>query len=144
MIKVLGKQLRGEQGVLDAYILLLFILCTGVMVLYFKFIPMYFNALEAKQWVGMETVEMTPYIKKQFNIQSSSGVLVARVFVDSPAQGAGVREGDVIRRWNGISITSLDELQRLIQITKENEQVKLTVDRQGNPFLVYINVGVRP
>ena len=36
-------------------------------------------------WVGMEAVEMTPSIKKQFNIQSSSGVLVARTFVDSPA-----------------------------------------------------------
>jgi len=143
-MKLLGKQLRGEQGAFDVYILLLFILCMGVMILYFKLIPMYFNALEAKQWVGMETVEMTPYIKKQFNIQSSSGVLVARVFVDSPAQQAGVKEGDIIRRWNGMSITSLDELQRLIQTANKNEQVKLTVDRQGNPFLVYINVGVRP
>ena len=143
-MKLLGKQLRGEQGAFDVYILLLFILCMGVMILYFKLIPMYFNALTAKQWVGMETVEMTPYIKKQFNIQSSSGVLVARVFVDSPAQQAGVKEGDIIRRWNGMSITSLDELQRLIQTANKNEQVKLTVDRQGNPFLVYINVGVRP
>jgi len=137
-------KLQSKKGGFDSYILLLFILCTGVMVVYFKFIPMYFNALEAKQWVGMEAVEMTPLIKKQFNIQSSSGVLVARVFDDSPALRAGVKVGDVIRRWNGISITSLDELQRLIQTVNENEQIKLTVDRQGKPVLVYITVGIRP
>ena len=41
-------------------------------------------------------------------------------------------------------LLELPLLQRLIQTAKENERVKLTVDRQGNPFLVFINVGVRP
>jgi len=144
MIKSPVMHRRGNEGNFDVCILLLFILCSGVLVLYFKFIPMYFNALEAKRWVGMEAVEMTPSIKKQFNIQSSSGVLVARTFDDSPARLAGILEGDVIRRWNGISITGLEELQRLIQTSQENEKVKMTIDRQGVPVLIYINVGIRP
>ena len=105
---------------------------------------MYFDALKSKQWVGMEAVEMTPSIMKQFNIQSSSGVLVTRVFDESPAAKAGIKVGDVIRRWNGVSITGLEELQRHIQTAQENEQIKLSVDRQANPVLVYINVGIRP
>ena len=144
MNELSGAIARKDAGNIDMYMILIFILSTAVFLLYFKFLPMYFKAMEAKQWVGMEAVEMTPAVKKQFNIQSSSGVLVARVFVDSPAQQAGVKEGDVIRRWNGVSITDLDELQRLIQSSQVNEQVKLTVDRQGNPVLVYINVGIRP
>jgi len=133
-----------DQGGFDMYVFLLFILCSGVMIIYFKFIPMYFDALKSKQWVGMEAVEMTPSIMKQFNIQSSSGVLVTRVFDESPAAKAGIKVGDVIRRWNGVSITGLEELQRHIQTAQENEQIKLSVDRQANPVLVYINVGIRP
>jgi len=144
MIKLQKMGRQRNQGNVDAYMFFIFILCAAVCVLYFKFIPMFFKAMEAKQWIGMEAVEMTPSIKTQFNIQSSSGVLVARTFVDSPAQQAGIKEGDIIRRWNGKSITSLEELQRLIQTSQNNEQVKLTVDRLNSPVLIYINVGIRP
>jgi len=144
MVSFQGFSRKINRGSIDFVIFFFFIFFATMPILYFTFIPMYFKAMQAQVWIGVEAVELTPDIKKQFNIASVSGVLVSRVFADSPAQQAGILDGDVIRRWNGISITSLEEFQRLIQTSQDNEQVKLTVDRQGNPVLVYINVGIRP
>ncbi|MBF0618656.1 MAG: PDZ domain-containing protein [Candidatus Omnitrophica bacterium] len=125
-------------------VVLVLLFMSAVFIIYLKLIPMYFNAMKTKVWIGAETIDLTSDVQRQFSVPSSSGVLVARTFIDSPAQVAGIQVGDVIRRWNGVSITSSDELQGLIQAAQENQKVALTVDRQGQPVSVYIVVGTRP
>lgn len=104
----------------------------------------HFKTADPRLWLGVETVELTPDIKKQFDIQSTNGLLVSRTFLGSPAQVAGIKDGDVIRRWNGISVISQEQLQYLIQTSAAGERITITVDRQGNSVLVYCQVGTRP
>lgn len=103
-----------------------------------------FKVPDPRLWVGVETVELTSQIKRQFDIQSANGLLVSRVFVGSPAQVSGIMEGDIIRRWGGVSVTSQDKFQNLIQTSDPRTRVKITVDRNGVPVTVYCNVGRRP
>lgn len=144
MAELQKKYRREDQGGLEGFVFIMFILFSIVFVVYLKFLPMYFEAMQETYWIGVETVEMTADIKKQFNIQSSSGVLITRIFVDSPARQAGLRQGDVIRRWNGTSVTSPEQLQGLIKPYRGDAPIKMAIDRQGKPILVYINVGIRP
>ena len=102
------------------------------------------KTVDPRLWLGVETVELTPAIKQQYDIQAASGLLVSRIFNGSPAQAAGIRDGDVIRRWSGISVTSPEQLHYLIQTARLNERVTITVERQGNSVSVYARAGIRP
>jgi len=102
------------------------------------------RTVDPRVWLGLETMELTPAVKGQYDIQAASGLLVSRVFNGSPAQASGISEGDVIRRWNGISVTSPEQLQYLIQTTQLSERITITVERLGKPVSVYARVNIRP
>lgn len=102
------------------------------------------KTVDPSVWLGVETVELTPTIKQQYDVQAASGVLVSRIFNGSPAQASGIKEGDIIRRWNGISVTGPQQLEYLIQTTQLSERITITMERQGKPVSVYALVGVRP
>lgn len=61
------------------------------------------------------------------------GALVLNVAPRSPAQQAGIIEGDVIVRANGEAITTIGVLQRAIQAAHEKRNVALDVIRSQQP-----------
>ena len=58
----------------------------------------------------------------------SSGVLVTRVFSD-PAIASGLREGDVILRADGQSVTTVSQLRRLVDARMAERSIELSVMR---------------
>ncbi|MBF0594558.1 MAG: PDZ domain-containing protein [Candidatus Omnitrophica bacterium] len=103
-----------------------------------------FKAVDPRLWLGVETIELTADIRRQYDLLASNGILVSRVFMGSPAQKAGFKEGDVLQRWNGTSVIGQDQFQYLVQTTGINERVTFTVERAGKQMLVYGRVGIRP
>ncbi|MBF0386917.1 MAG: PDZ domain-containing protein [Candidatus Omnitrophica bacterium] len=103
-----------------------------------------FRTVDPRLWLGVETIELTADVRRQYDLMAANGVLVSRVFKGSPAESAGLREGDVLQRWNGASVISQDQSQYLIRTTGINERVTFTVERAGKQTLVYGRVGIRP
>lgn len=95
-------------------------------------------------WLGIETIELNAAIRKEYGIHSPNGLLVSRVFIESPAAAADIRQGDIIRRWGGISIINLQQFQELIRESVLNQSVKLIVDRRDQQHLIYATLGRRP
>lgn len=95
-------------------------------------------------WLGIETVELNAAVGRQYGVHSGSGLLVSRTFVGSPATVAGIRNGDVIRRWNGTIITGQRQFAGLMGSASVNQRVKLSIDRQGKQFLTHVQLGLRP
>jgi S1-C subfamily serine protease len=63
---------------------------------------------------------------------SAEGVPVASTFVGSPANKAGIGEGDVITAVNGVTMTSADQLTAAIQSHKIGDTVNITwLDSEG-------------
>ena len=141
------RQDRTEDSNSTAVIGVVVLLCIAV-VFTFLFMTDTFNlrfkAVDPRLWLGVETIELTADVKKQFNLLVTSGILVSRVFMGSPAQVAGIKEGDVIQRWNGVSLTNQVQFQYLIQTALVDDWITFTVDRQGQHVLVYAKVGIRP
>ncbi|MBF0384262.1 MAG: PDZ domain-containing protein [Candidatus Omnitrophica bacterium] len=125
---------------------LLFIIVSIAILLIFFIDRLSFGArsTDPRLWLGIETIQLTPELSKQYDIQSPSGILISRIFLSSPAQAAGLKEGDIIKRWNGVSITNQDQFQNLIQTSGINEKITFSVERQGSQILVYGKVGIRP
>src|SRR5688500_5348099 len=65
-------------------------------------------------YLGVQTEEVTRENLGKFNLREVRGVGVAKVQEGSPAQAAGIQDGDVIVKVNGEDITSSRKLTRLI------------------------------
>lgn len=102
------------------------------------------NTSGLNPWLGVETVELNAAIRKEYGVHSPNGLLVSRVFIESPAAAAGIKQGDIIRRWGGKSITSLQQFQALIRGAVLNQSIKLVVDRKDRQRLIYATLGQRP
>ncbi|GAA3048117.1 trypsin-like peptidase domain-containing protein [Gordonia defluvii] len=66
--------------------------------------------------------------------QKVLGARVVNVIAGSPAEKAGIREGDVITKFNGRAIESSDELSVAVRGTKVGEKIDYSYWRDGRTF----------
>ena len=90
--------------------------------------------------LGMKVEAINAEIRKKFNLdQSAMGVVVTRVNRGSPAQGGGIKVGDVIQRINKINIASAADLDKALNNIKKSgaSSIVLLITRaNSNIFLV--------
>ena len=79
-----------------------------------------------------------------YDLPRESGVIVASVTNESPAQKAGLREGDVILALDGKPVAGVDDLHRLLTDARVGASSVLTIlrwtvviDREGNVAAIY-------
>jgi len=80
-------------------------------------------------FLGVGTMN-DPRARHRLNYEGP-GVVVDWIYEDSPAEKAGLRPDDVIVRYDGETITSLDELKSLVQRSRVGRQVEMEVWRGG-------------
>ncbi len=95
-------------------------------------------------YLGVQTAEITKENFAKFGLREVRGVAVEKVVENSPAAAAGIRDGDVIVRFNGDEITSTRKLTRLIGEVEPDHQVKVTVLRGGSEQEITATLGKRP
>jgi serine protease Do len=95
-------------------------------------------------WLGLMIQDLTPDLAKSFNIKETKGVLVANVMADSPAAKAGLKQGDVIVRFDGKALENSRELSRMAAATAPNNRVRIDIIRDGTPKTVEVTVGTMP
>ncbi|MBF2027731.1 MAG: PDZ domain-containing protein, partial [Oscillatoriales cyanobacterium C42_A2020_001] len=76
-----------------------------------------------------------------FNLDVESGVLVVSLEPNSPAQQAGLIEGDVIVRFNGAAIANIDELHKCLTGDRVGVPGEFTVIR-GNELQAIVVVPI--
>lgn len=65
------------------------------------------------------------------DVKEPQGVRIDDVTPDSPAERAGLREGDVVVEYDGERVRSARQLTRLVQETPDGRSVKIAVMRNG-------------
>lgn len=95
-------------------------------------------------YLGVQTQEINKDNFSKFGLRDVRGVAVEKVLENSPAAAAGIKDGDVIVRFNGEEITSSRKLTRLVGEVDPDHQVKLTVVRNGSEQEITATVGKRP
>lgn len=87
----------------------------------------------------------TPYIGVTVTNASAQysfdGALVAGVSTNSPAQEAGLQEGDVITAVNGEAITGSSDLKSKISSSEVGDTLSLEVYRNGETIQINVTVG---
>jgi serine protease Do len=81
--------------------------------------------------LGVSVQEVGQAFADSFRLESPEGALVSSVERGGPAERAGLKSGDVIRRVNGQAIVSSGDLPSVIFLAKPGERVSLDVWRDG-------------
>ena len=77
-------------------------------------------------YLGVDITTLTPALRQQYGFTPTSGAVILSVVSGSPADKAGLVQGDVIININGTNITSSDDLQKVIQNSKAGQSVPIT------------------
>jgi serine protease Do len=107
-------------------------------------------------WEGMmksEFIGEGPYAKKPVKgngflglatePRENGGLRVTKVGNKSPAQEAGVKEGDVILKFNGNALAKREQMQDLIKEMSAGDEVVLELERDGKNQTITLNLGER-
>ncbi len=82
-------------------------------------------------WLGVSVEDITKKLADREDLKSTSGAYVSDVAEDSPAEGAGIREGDVIVKFGVKEIGDSDDLIRAVRKSDPGEEVAIVVNRAG-------------
>ncbi len=95
-------------------------------------------------FLGISMVDLTPEVKDEINrqlettIKDNQGVVITRVIENSPAEKAGLRQGDVIQKVGGVAVKSPTEVQQEVEksLVGENLAVEVIRNRKIAKILV--------
>jgi serine protease Do len=91
---------------------------------------------EPQSWIGVELQELSEDLREYFAVDQ--GALISLVKSDSPALRAGLREKDLVVRFNDRPVTTARQLIETINQTSPGTRLKLTVRRNARERLVEV------
>lgn len=94
------------------------------------------NRPPARAYLGVYMMDLNPTLAQELKLADTRGVLVAEVMGDSPAQKAGLQNGDVIRRLGGRPVTDSRELRRRLLDMQVGSKAELAVLREGQEITI--------
>ncbi|KAA0873822.1 DegQ family serine endoprotease [Nitrincola tapanii] len=95
-------------------------------------------------WLGVVIQEVNRDLAESFGLDKPMGALVVKVMEESPALAAGLREGDVILRFNRQIINQSSDLPHQVGRIKPGERVALEVMREGRRQTLRVTIGTLP
>ncbi|MGZ3560043.1 MAG: DegQ family serine endoprotease [Thermodesulfobacteriota bacterium] len=92
-------------------------------------------------WLGVSIQEVTPELAKSFALKEKKGALVAQVVPGSPAEKAGIEQGDVIVEFDGKEVASSKDLPLIVSSTPVGKSITIKLSRNGKVFDRQVKVG---
>ena len=83
-------------------------------------------------FLGIQGQDISSSVASAYNMPE--GVYVYQVVSGSPAEKAGLRQGDIITKFDDQTITGMTQLKQLIASHKSGDEVKMTIERLGNGY----------
>ena len=96
-------------------------------------------------WLGVNIQQVTDEIAESLGLHGGGrGALVARAQEEGPAAKGGIRNGDVVLRFNGQEVKEMRNLPRIVAETPVGRQVPVVVWRDGREQTLQVTVGELP
>jgi serine protease Do len=92
-------------------------------------------------WLGVRIQSVTPELAEGLKMAKPMGALIAAVTDGGPADKAGIRQGDVVVKFNGQDIDEMRHLPRIVAETAFDTSVPVVVLRQGKEMTFQVKVG---
>jgi serine protease Do len=93
-----------------------------------------------RAYLGIQPQDITPDLKKSFNLRDMDGVLVAKVEKNTPADDAGIKNGDVIIKFNGKPVTNVSKFRILVAQSEIDKDVPITIVRNQDERVIKVKL----
>lgn len=88
----------------------------------------------SRAYMGVTIQPITEELAQSFGLKEPKGALVNDVIKGSPADKAGISQGDVITALNGKDVKDPSHLQRVVAESGIGKAVKISIMRDGKPL----------
>ncbi len=92
-------------------------------------------------WLGVHIQTVTPIIAESVGLKEATGALVANVRGDSPAEGGGLKVGDVILEFGGKPVETMRSFPLMVARTPAGTVVDVVVWRDGGEQTLQVRIG---
>jgi S1-C subfamily serine protease len=88
-------------------------------------------------WLGIagQNTPLSRRMVRYHELEIESGVRIASVESGSPAEKAGLREGDVVVSYDGMAVAGIDDVHRLLTETRVGQEAQIVVLRRGEKLV---------
>ena len=94
-------------------------------------------------YLGVQTENISKENFSKYGLAAVRGVGIDTVVENSPAAKAGLQKGDVIVKFEGEEVSSVNKLTRLISETAPDHTARLTIFRDGGEREISVTLGKR-
>ncbi len=95
----------------------------------------------SRGWLGVMIQEVNRDLAESFGLDRPRGALISRVFDDTPAAAGGLREGDIITRFNGRDIERSNQLPHFVGQVRAGAMADVELVRDGEAMKLRLKVG---
>jgi serine protease Do len=92
-------------------------------------------------WLGVAIQNLTDDLAKSFGFEGTKGVLIGDVNKGSPAEKAGLKDGDIITKYAGKPVDNVMRFRELVAATTPDQKAEVQVFRDGKRLDVVVQVG---
>jgi len=85
----------------------------------------------SRGWLGVTLSEVTEDIARRQNLRAVKGVAIEDVFEGAPADKAGIKNGDILTRFNDQDIENMDQFSVLVATAPKDRTVPVSLIRNG-------------
>lgn len=94
-----------------------------------------------RPWMGIGTTPVASVLRDHLELDDGFGIQIQQVVEDSPAAKAGLRENDILTKFDDQLLISPEHLSLLVQRLKEGDTVTLTLIRKGAEQKIDVTLG---
>ncbi len=94
-------------------------------------------------WLGVTLKDIDNNMAEANGLPSPRGVLIEQVRSDSPAQQAGLHDGDIVTKFNSVNVEDQNHFRYLVASEHSGSVIDLEVYRKGRPTDVKVTIGDR-
>ncbi|MCB5265240.1 MAG: Do family serine endopeptidase [Candidatus Cloacimonetes bacterium] len=102
------------------------------------------NGKVQRAYIGILPQEITPDLVEAFHLAEVSGVLIAKVETDSPAETAGFKTGDVILEIDGEKVSNVARFRIAIATAKIGSKIPIKILRDDKEKVIQIKLEAFP
>jgi len=102
------------------------------------------NGHVTRAWLGVYVQAVDATMAKTLGMDNATGALVGQVVEDSPADDAGLKQGDVILEFDGHTVESSRQLPTIVSTKRPNEKKKIKILRDGKQKTITVKLGEMP
>ncbi len=99
------------------------------------------NGTVTRGFLGVSLQPVDKDIADAFNLEKPEGALISEVIKDSPADKAGLKQGDIILEYNNTPIKSLGGFRNEISLMAPGTKVNLKINRKGKLITIPVTLG---